>query len=440
MQLNRLKVACGAFSGRALRLRFATGKKRGFCRRNAATLRNDTVPASLVQHLGWWAKVLAALCVVGTPASADVLPDDRADVLYHNYDGGGITIQGPSVLIRKKVGDNFSFSANYYEDLISSASIDVKLSASPYHETRKQEGASVDYLHGKTIYTAGYIHSREPDYKADTSYFSVSQSMFGDLTTVTMGYRRGWDNVYRDIRLADHQIVNDPAFHQQADHRAYSVGVSQILTRNAIFDFNFEGITDQGYLASPYRKIRYFDATVPGKEFTLADQVYPGTRTSTATSGQLKYYLPYRAAVTGMYRYFNDTWGINGHTVEVSYTQPAYGHWIFDGSVRYYRQNAATFYNDLFPRANYQNFMGRDRELAAFHSLTLGFGAAYEFHVPYAPWINKSSLNFHFNRMMIDYSDYRNALIAGTDGYVAGTEPLYHLDANIFQLFVSLWF
>jgi hypothetical protein len=385
-----------------------------------------------------WPKALAALCLVCAPAIADVLPDDRADVLYHNYDGGGITIQGPSVLVRKKVGDSLSFSASYYEDLISSASIDVKLSASPYHETRKQEGASVDYLHGKTIYTAGYIHSREPDYSSNTAYFSISQSMFGDLTTVSFGYRRGWDDVFRDVKV-DGIIQNDPTFHQQADHRGYTVSVSQILTRNTILDLNFEGITDQGYLQSPYRKIRYFDPTVAGKQFTLADQIYPNTRTSTAASADLKYYLPFRAAITGQYRFYNDTWGITGHTVEIDYTQP-YRHFIFDGSVRYYRQNNASFYSDLFPRADYSNFEARDRELAAFHSISLGFGAAYEFHVPYARWINKSSLNFHYNHLMIDYSDFRNALLAGDGTYTAGTEPLYKLNANIYQVFVSIWF
>ena len=385
-----------------------------------------------------WAKALAALCLVGAPAIADVLPDDRADVLYHNYDGGGITIQGPSVLVRKKVGDSLSFSGSYYEDLISSASIDVKLSASPYHETRKQEGFSVDYLHGKTIYTAGYIHSREPDYSSNTAYYSISQSMFGDLTTVTFGFRRGWDDVFRDVKV-NGVIQNDPTFQRQADHRGYSLSVSQIVTRNAILDLNFEAITDQGYLQSPYRKIRYFDPTVPGKQFTLADQIYPNTRTSTAASADLKYYLPFRAAVTGQYRFYNDTWGITGHTVEVDYTQP-YRHFIFDGSIRYYRQNNASFYSDLFPRADYSNFEARDRELAAFHSISLGFGAAYEFHVPYARWINKSSLNFHFNHLMIDYSDFRNALLAGDGVYTAGTEPLYKLNANIYQVFVSIWF
>jgi hypothetical protein len=393
-------------------------------------------------RFGKYVKVLTALCLVGTPAIADVLPDDRADVLYHNYDGGGITIQGPSVLVRKKVGDSLSFTGSYYEDLISSASIDVKLSASPYHETRKQEGGSVDYLHGKTIYTAGYIHSREPDYEANTSYFAISQTMFGDLTTVSFGYRRGWDNVFRDIKV-NGIIQNDPTFHQQADHRAYTLSLSQILTRNAILDLNFEAITDQGYLASPYRKVRYFDPTVPGKQFTLADQVYPNTRTSSAASAQFKYYLPYRAAVTGQYRFYNDTWGITGNTVELDYTHPftrpiLYGHLTLDGSVRYYKQNHANFYSDLFPRADYSNFEARDRELAAFHSLSLGFGAEYEF--PRVRWLNKSSITFHFNHLMIDYSDFRDALLAGQDGFTAGTEPLYKLNANIFQLFISAWY
>src|SRR5579863_7823301 len=166
-----------------------------------------------------FARTLVALAVVVAPALGGVLPEDRADVLWHVYNGGDITVQGPEVLIRKKVGDSLSLSAGYYEDMISSASIDVKLSASPYHETRKQENVGVDFLHGNTTYRAGYIHSREPDYIADTTFYSVSQSMFGDLTTVTMGFRRGWDQIFRDIKLPDGQIVNDPTFKQRADHR-----------------------------------------------------------------------------------------------------------------------------------------------------------------------------------------------------------------------------
>jgi hypothetical protein len=394
-----------------------------------------------------FARTLLAMLVITAPVLAGVLPDDRADVMWHVYNGGDITVEGPELLVRKKVGDSLSLSAGYYEDMISSASIDVKLSASPYHETRKQENVGADYQHGKTTYSVGYIHSREPDYIADTGFYSVSQDMFGDLTTVTMGYKRAWDNVYRDEcnpELPAHpigtecpQIINDPSFHQRADHRGYSLSLSQILTRNTILGVNYELLTDQGYLANPYRQIRYLSPGA-GEGFTLANQVYPNTRTSNAASVQLKYYLPYRAALTGQYRYYSDTWGVVAHTVEFDYTHPAWKHWIFDGSLRFYKQSHADFYSDLFPRADYQNFMARDRELAAFTDYTVGVGASYEFHVPSAPWISKSSFNVRVEHLTVDYSDFRNALLAGE--YGAGNEPLYKLNANIFQVFASLWF
>jgi hypothetical protein len=382
-------------------------------------------------------RTLLALGIAVAPALAGVLPEDRADVMWHVYKGGDITIQGPSVLVRKKVGDNLSLAANYYEDMISSASIDVKLSASPYHETRRQESLAADYLHGKSTYSAGFITSKEPDYKANTEYFAVSQDMFGDLTTLTLGYRRGWDQVFRDIKTPQGFLENDPTFRERADHRGYSLSLSQILTRNAILGFNYELLTDQGYLANPYRKIRFLSPG-QGAGFTLADQVYPNTRTSSSASVQLKYYLPYRAALTGQYRFFHDTWGITAHTAEIDYTHPVRKHLILDGSFRYYHQGPADFYSDLFPRANYQNFMGRDRELAAFNSYTVGAGASWLFAMPFVPALGKNSINLRVDHLMIDYSDFRNALLAGT--YGAGNEPLYKLNANIFQVFVSIWF
>ncbi len=381
-------------------------------------------------------RTLLALGIAVAPALAGVLPEDRADVMWHLYKGGDITIQGPSVLVRKKVGDNLSLSANYYEDMISSASIDVKLSASPYHETRRQESVAADYLHGKSTYSAGFITSKEPDYKANTEYFAVSQDMFGDLTTLTLGYRRGWDRVYRDIKSPQGFIENDPTFHERADHRGYSLSLTQILTRNAILGFNYELLTDQGYLANPYRKIRFLSPG--GLGFSQADQMYPSTRTSSSASVQLKYYLPYRAALTGQYRFFHDTWGITARTAEVDYTHPVRKHLILDGSFRYYHQGPADFYSDLFPRANYQNFMGRDRELAAFNSYTVGAGASWLFAMPFVPALGKNSINLRVDHLMIDYGDFRNALLAGT--YGAGNEPLYKLNANIFQVFFSIWF
>lgn len=385
---------------------------------------------------------LLASIVLSGAAFAGVLPEDRADVLYHRYDGGGITIDGPSVLIRKTVGDKVSASANYYIDMVSSASIDVELTASEYKEERKQKSLSLDYLRNKSTYSAGVINSEESDYTADTSYFSIAQDMFGDLTTVSLTYKRGWDNVFRNLKELDGTKINDPVFGTQStDRRGYSLGMSQILTRNLILGLNYEVQTDEGYLNNPYREVRYADPLDP-RGWALQREIYPRTHTSNAVSARLKYYLPWRAALDGQYRFFSDTWGIAAHTLEFNYTHPAWKRWIFDGKLRYYRQSAADFYGDLFPRRDFANFLARDKELSTYQGLTLGVGAEYQFGVPRLKWIQKSAAIVRLDHLMIRYDDFRDARVTKNNpgSIPAGTEPFYELDANVLQVFVSIWF
>jgi uncharacterized protein DUF3570 len=377
----------------------------------------------------------------GGAAFAGVLAEDRADILYHRYQGGGVEIQGPSVLVRKKIGENFAVNANYYMDFVTSASIDVRLSASEYKEQRTQKSLGFEYLHGKTTYTANVINSKESDYTADTASFGLSQDMFGDLTTVSLGFRRGWNHVYRNIKDPDGGKVRDPTFAQQMDTRAYTAGLSQILTRNLIAALNIEAITDEGYLNSPYRSVRYRDSGDP-RGFALQSEVYPRTHTSQATAVVLKYYLPWRAAIEGNYRFYSDSWGVNASTLDLTYTHPWHGRWIFDGRLRYYTQTQADFYSDLFPRRDFSNFLARDKELAAYTGYTIGLGASYEFSVPWAPkWIQKSTLNARLDHILIDYDNFRDATRTDPgNGILAGAEPLYRLNANVFQLFLSVWF
>ncbi|HTQ37306.1 MAG TPA: DUF3570 domain-containing protein, partial [Steroidobacteraceae bacterium] len=140
--------------------------------------------------------MLPVVLLLAAAVQAGVLPDDRADVMYHRYEGGGLTVQGPSVLVRKKLGDSLSATANYYSDFISSASIDVVVSgASPYREHREQKSLGLDYLRGKSTWSASYLTSQENDYRSDTWSLGVSQDMFGDLTTLSFGYSQGLDHV-----------------------------------------------------------------------------------------------------------------------------------------------------------------------------------------------------------------------------------------------------
>ncbi len=372
--------------------------------------------------------VLFALTAAGRAA---VLPDDRSDFLWHDWQGGGVNVYGPSLLVRKKVADSLSLSANYYVDMISSASVDVLSTASPYRETRQQGSVGADYLHGNTTYSLGYIQSHEPDYRARTGYFSICQSMFGDLTTVSFGYTRGWDRVGEDLHqngLVTTTWLGD------ADRRSWQLGVSQVLTRNLLLGLNFEATESDGYLQNPYRSARYLN---PSGLVQTEAQVTPNTRTGSAGSLQLKYYLPWRAALDGSYRLYHDTWGILAHTLSAGYTQPLSADWTVNGTVRYYTQRAASFYGDLFPFLNSQNFMSRDRELAAFQDYSLGVGASWQFHPRWPRWIEKGSLNLSYNRLHIAYSDFHDF---GRPGGSPLGVPLYAYDANVTQFFISLWY
>lgn len=360
------------------------------------------------------------------PALAAVLPEDRADALYHRYDGGGVTIDGPSILVRKKLGEQYSATANYYVDMVSSASIDVVSTASPYSEERRQYSLGFDYLRGKTTYSLSYTNSSENDYQADSAGFGLSQEMFGDLTTLSLGYSRGWDTVGKR---------GDAAFAENIDRRNYYLGLSQILTRRLIMGLAYEVITDEGFLNNPYRSVRYLDPD-SGNGYSYQSEIYPGTRTSNAVALRSRYLLPYRAAVHGEYRYFTDTWGIDAHTAQLGYVHPTQGPWSFELSYRYYSQSNADFYADLFPSRDFQNFLARDKELASFTSHTLRIGTSYEFARSGWHRIKKGSVNVYYDRIEFQYDDFRDV----TAGGAPGTEPLYGFGANVIQFFISVWF
>lgn len=372
---------------------------------------------------------LTALLLAFASAHAGVLPDDRTDVLYHLYDGGGVTIDGPSVLVRKKVGKSVSLVGNYYVDMVSSASIDVITTASPYNEERKQWSLGMDYLRGNTTMRVNYTSSVESDFDANNYSISISQDMFGDLTTLTLTYALGDDLVRRS---------DDASFEAPLDRQIYGVGITQILTKNLITTLNIETLTEEGFLNNPYRSVRYLDAG-SALGYSYEPELYPNTRTSNAVGLRARYFLPYRAALEAEYRYFIDTWDVESHTAALMYIHP-WKDFTFTGKFRYYDQTGAHFYRDVFPRSQATNFRGRDKELSDLTSTTLKLQAAYEFisddGTAAFGFIKRAKITASLNMLFVDYHDFSDASL----GLPIGSEPLYSLDANVFQVFFSFFY
>ncbi len=380
--------------------------------------------------------LLLVFCI--TSAHAGVLPDERTDVLFHSYDGGQVEVNGPSILIRKNATTNTSVFYNYYIDNITSASLDVQVSGSAYSEERTEHSLGVDYLYGKTNLNFTYSTSTENDYAADTLSFSISQDFFGDLSTLVLGYSLGEDKVGRRVTTGPGVFT----FEDRANitRQSYQIGFNQIISKNATAGLGFETITDEGTeidgsgvtLNSPYRQYSY-DNGAGGRAYS--SEVYPRTRTSNALSLRGNYFLSHRGALHGEYKYFQDSWGIVGHTFAVGYTHPI-RNWIFDFRYRLYSQSKADFYSDLFSGLAFQNFMARDKELSTYTSTSVGISASYEFMQDGWGWFDKGTLNASLDHIEFVYDDYRDATVGGT----AGTEPTYTFGADVLQLFVSVWY
>jgi len=356
---------------------------------------------------------------------AAVLPEDRADALYHSYDGGGVEVNGPSLLVRKKFLDDFSVSANYYVDMVSSASIDVVTTASAYSEERTQYSVGVDYLSNNTTLSMSFTNSSESDYESDTASFTISQDFFSNMTTLSIGYTNGSDQVMKNGQID---------FSEAVDRQNFRIDVTQIITKNFFISVAVEGITDDGFLNNPYRSVRYLDPSV-ATGYSYQAELYPETKTSTAAALSGRYFLPYRAAINAEYRNYTDTWGIDGQSFEIGYIHPFDEQLTFEVNLRTYKQNEADFYSDLFPFQNAQNFLARDKELSSFSSNSIGVGVSYEFKFD-GTLFDKTSVNLFYNYFKFQYDNFRDLRVSVTPG----SEPLYELDAQVIRAFVSVWY
>ena len=374
-----------------------------------------------------------AIILIASDAIAAVLPEDRTDVLYHRYEGDGLVIDGPSVLVRKQFKDKVSVWGNYYTDSISGASIDILARGSTfYQEEREEMSLGFDYLRDRTIFSISGTNSSERDYEANSVSFSVSQEFFGDMTTLTLNYAQGNDEVRENI-YEDNSIVTTED-RGEVKRQRFGLGLTQVITPKLMVAFNLESVVDEGFLNNPYRTVRYID----GSSFGFQREVYPNTRNSDAFAIRGIYYLPYRAALRAEYRTYSDSWGIGSDNYELRYIHPFREQWVFQIKYRAYDQNAADFYSDLFPFEDAQNFLARDKEMSEFSNTSVGVGVSYEIKQNLISFVDKTSINLFWDYTQFDYENFRQNTPENSAEFGVGNEPFFSFDANIISLFLSV--
>lgn len=145
--------------------------------------------------------------------------------------------------------------------------------------------------------------------------------------------------------------------------REFQLGVTQAISRHDLVQLSVTRSLSSGYLDDPYKSYDH----------------RPNLRNASILQARWNHWLGDAALKTG-YRYYQDTFGIRAHTVDLGVALP-FGRSgaIFTPELRYYVQNAASFYVDpntassTYPApADQSGWYSLDQRLSAFGAVTLG--------------------------------------------------------------------
>ncbi|MCC6337072.1 MAG: DUF3570 domain-containing protein [Myxococcales bacterium] len=295
---------------------------------------------------------LGAALAAGAQA-ADVVVSSKVQVYA---DSDATIVVSPHVTGSATFGTGTSVNATYTEDVVSSASVDVRTTASPRIYDRRQE---VDFGLGQAVLggqvSAAYMHARERDYTSNGGSLSFTREFLQRNLGVTA--RVGF--MSNLVGRAD-----DPAYVAPMSDWSGDLAATYTLTPRTIAQVAATVAQSNGMLASPYRKVR----VQLGDAVTLLPETEPGSRFRVAGAVGVKQYVGLLVAHLD-YRLYADTWSLLSHTAEARLVLD------FDALTvrlryRFYVQNGAYFYQSFYdaPKA----YLSADRELSAFTSHLFG--------------------------------------------------------------------
>jgi hypothetical protein len=167
---------------------------------------------------------------------------------------------------------------------------------------------------------------------------------------------------------------------QSKDVTDWLIGVSQVLNRHTIVQFNYSLSQADGYQTDPYKLLSIVDPVtgnpVAGPagsgRYAYLFESRPDTRDKQSIYALIKRDFDGNV-LEASYRYMTDDWDIDSHTVELRYRLSFGASRYLQPHVRFYQQTAANFYNTvLFAGAPLPAYASADHRLGEFDGITVG--------------------------------------------------------------------
>lgn len=340
------------------------------------------------------AGLAAATCaLLGQPAMAEGAGDDwqfDSAVLYYS-EQDRVTAVEPVVKGKKQFADDSELDIKLTMDSLTGASHNGAITSSKpqtfttpsggstyqainevplddsFKDTRAAGNVQYTRPFNRTLrWTAGLNYSGEYDFTSVGANAGLLWDLNNKNTTLTLGLSHEADTIDAvggtPVGLT---IQSDQQKGGGSEDRSVDdvlLGLTQVINRRWIMQFNYNLSVADGYLTDPYKVVTVVDASgnpieaeaMGGKDIGPGDgQVFelrPDSRTKNALYWENRYHFNRDVLAVG-YRFMSDDWGINSHTLDVKYRFQFANGWFLQPHVRWYQQSEADFYRESVTQA-----------------------------------------------------------------------------------------
>jgi hypothetical protein len=306
-------------------------------------------------HFALSASLAGLISVLG---SAVARADEVGSALYVRADTDHTTVISPRVRGNKALAEGTTLDVTYAADIWTSASIDIRASASVRPVTEQRDELDLALAHDlQDVRLHGaYRFSTEHDYTSHGGTLGGSIDLASNAAKLDANLHVIADTVGQS---------GNPAFARSLTTLDGSLSYTQVLDPMMLMQLTYELAHNIGFQASPYRFVGVGGTGFGcvGASLCLPERV-PTQRTRHALALLVRRALSDSLSVGLTYRYYFDDWSLGSHTLLGELGWNLGEHTLFSVRYRFYTQGAVDFYQRVYATIETDQWRTRDRELS----------------------------------------------------------------------------
>jgi hypothetical protein len=296
--------------------------------------------------------------------------------VYVRTDSDRTTVIAPRLHVGAPVADATRVDVVYTADVWTSASIDIRTSASkPVTEQRDEIDTTLSQEWNDFSLSGTYRYSHEYDYLSHGGTLTGSYAFAEKSATLDFRLAATFDEAGR---------AGDPSFDRNVTNLGARVGFTQLLDAHTFVQVIYELMSAHGFNSSAYRFIGIGSENGvcggPGTVYCKPENS-PNERLRHAVAASFRRALSEQFSVGVGYRFYLDSWDVMSHTGLAELNYMPSNLLMFSLRYRFYLQGSAKHYKRVFDSSDINlGYYTNDKELSSFssHRLALDVEKTFE--------------------------------------------------------------